>query len=469
MKKSNKNNQIMNMTYIFAGLFLVMMGYFVYFQFFVGDNIINNTYNKRQEVFEAVVKRGDIVTEEGEILATTETDKDGNETRKYPFGNLFSHAVGISTHGKSGIELEWDYRLLSADVNIIERVGNEFKNQKTDGNNIVTTLDVDLQKAAYNALGSNDGAVIAMDPATGKIFAMVSKPDFDPNSIDTDWDNIISDENNSCLLNRATNGLYTPGSTFKLFTFLEYIREHSDYRNYRYLCEGRITIGENTVKCYNGHSHGEVDLFESFAKSCNSSFINIGKELDLNKYIKTINDLFFNSELPTKLEYKPSRFVLDESASDFDVMQTVIGQGKTQVTPFHMAIIASAIANDGLIMEPYIVSEIRNHNNSLVKKYSPAKYGKIFTDDELKLIREAMGDVVKYGTGTALQSTAYNAYGKTGTAEINSGENAHSWFVGYGENGKKKLVVCVLMEKMPPGSTPAVPVARKILDTYFAE
>ena len=112
----------------------------VYFQFFVGDNIINNTYNKRQEVLEAVVKRGDIVTEEGEILATTETDKDGNETRKYPVGNLFSHAVGISTHGKSGIELEWDYRLLSADVNIIERVGNEFKNQKTDGNNIVTTL-----------------------------------------------------------------------------------------------------------------------------------------------------------------------------------------------------------------------------------------------------------------------------------------------------------------------------------------
>ncbi len=468
-KRKSKNNQINKLTYIFVALFMCMMGYFIYFQIFVGENVINNTYNKRQEVFESIVKRGNIQTEDGEILAKTETDSEGNEKRVYPYGNVFSHAVGIATHGKSGIELSSDYNLLAADVNIVEKISNEFKDEKTDGNNVVTTVKTNLQQVAYEALGDNDGAVIALDPETGKIYAMVSKPDFDPNLIDEQWDAITSEDGNSCLLNRATNGIYTPGSTFKIFTFLEYIRENKNFRDYSYYCNGRITIGNNSVSCYNGHNHGTVDLFKSFAYSCNSSFINIGTELDVSKYSAMCSELFFNGDLPTKLEYKPSRFSLDADSTTFDIMQTVIGQGKTQVSPLHMAIIASAIANDGVVMEPYLVTYIENHNGFKVKKYSPVKYGKIFADDEVELLKEAMSGVVAYGTGTKLQNSLYDAYGKTGTAEIDSGDNAHSWFVGYAEHEGKKLAICVLMENMPPGSTWAVPAAKTVFDTYFSE
>ncbi len=467
-RKKNTNNQILRISYIFVGIFLCMILYFSCFQIFEGKEVINNTYNKRQDVFENITIRGKIITENGEVLAETKVDSIGNETRVYNYGNLFSHAVGISTNGKMGIELSQDYSLLGSDVNIIEKVSNEFKGEKTEGNNVITTLDVELQKAAYDALGDNDGAIIAIEPDSGKVLAMVSKPDFDPNTIDANWETITSDEKNSSLLNRATNGLYTPGSTFKIFTFLEYIRENAGFREYSYNCQGHINVGENSVSCYNGTWHGEEDVFESFAYSCNSSFINIGLSLDMNKFSGSCKGLFFNRSLPTKLEYKPSSFELNKDSSEFEIMQTVIGQGKTLVSPLHMCMIASAIANDGVLYEPYIVSKITNHNGYEVKSYKPTEYGEVFTKEEVGILTEAMGDVVEYGTGTRLKSDSYNVYGKTGTAEINSGDNAHSWFVGFAENDDAKIAICVVMEEMPPGSTWAVPVAREVFEAYFA-
>lgn len=471
MKKSKKNtnSQILKISYVFVGIFLCMILYFSYFQIFEGKEVINNTYNKRQEVFEKITIRGKIITENGEVLAETEVDSQGNETRVYKYGSLFSHAVGISTNGKMGIELNQDYSLLGSDVNVFEKVSNEFKGEKTAGNNVITTLDVELQEAAYNALGNYDGAIIVIEPDSGKIRAMVSKPDFDPNTIDADWENITGDEENSCLLNRATNGLYTPGSTFKIFTFLEYIRENANFRDYVYNCQGRINVGDNSVSCYNGIWHGEENVFEAFAHSCNSSFVNMGLKLDMNSFSDTCKKLFFNKNLPTKLEHKPSSFELNESSGEFEIMQTSIGQGKTLVSPLHMCMIASAIANDGVLYEPYIVSKITNHNGYEVNKYKPIKYGEIFTKEEVEILKEAMGDVVEYGTGTRLQTDKYDVYGKTGTAEIDSGDNAHSWFVGFAENDNEKVAICVVMEDMPPGSTWAVPVAGQVLEECFSE
>lgn len=157
----------------------------------------------------------------------------------------------------------------------------EFHDQKNIGDNVVTTLDVDLQSAAYNALGDNKGAVVIMEPSTGKVLAMVSKPSFDPNSVAANWDALNSDEN-SVLLNRATQGLYAPGSTFKIVTTLEYMREHpDDYNSYSYNCTGSITYGDTTIPCANHAVHGAEDLASSFANSCNSSFCNIGMSLDV--------------------------------------------------------------------------------------------------------------------------------------------------------------------------------------------
>ena len=468
-KKINKTGrQIMNITYLFLFVFVAMIGYFVKFQVKDSDEVINNNYNKRQDVLTKTIIRGKIYSDNGEILAQTLVDDNGNETRSYPYGALFAHSVGYSTHGKTGVELLSNYRLLTSNAPITEFIENEFKGEKNIGDNVCTSLNVKLTQTAYNALGEHQGAVIAIEPSTGKILTMISKPDFDPNVIDSIYDTLVADESNSNLLNRATNGLYTPGSTFKLFTLFEYLKENTDYGAYSYNCRGSIDIEEYTIKCAGGTWHGTEDLKASFANSCNSSFVNLGLTLDRNKLKETCNSLLFNSELPLNIPYKQSQFVLDNHSSDFETMQTVIGQGKTLVTPIHLAVIACALANDGVLMRPYMVTRVENLYGTTMKNYSPEKAATLFSHSEAETLKEYMRAVVTSGTGTKLNSELYTAYGKTGTAQINDGSQSNSLFMGFAENDNKKIAICVVMEDMPEGSTPAVPVAKAVFDEYFS-
>ena len=181
-----------------------------------------------------------------------------------------------------------------------------------------------------------------MEASTGKILAMVSKPSYDPNSIYSDWSDLNSDEENSPLLNRATQGAYAPGSTFKVITTLAFMRQNSDYQNYTYDCDGSISEGDITIHCFNGNAHGSEDLRSSFANSCNSSFANIGLSLNIKQYRQTAEDLLFNKTLPGTLSAKKSSFSLDSSSSSGEIMMTAMGQGKTMVSPYHMALIAEA-------------------------------------------------------------------------------------------------------------------------------
>ena len=176
------------------------MGYFSYFQFFKSEEFINNPYNTRQETFAQKIVRGQILTNDGQVLAETVTDSEGNETRRYPYGSIFSHIVGYSTKGKSGIESLANFNLLRSNTAFIDKVGDEMQGEKSPGDNVVTTLDYGLQATAYDALGYYKGAIVVLEPSTGKILAMVSKPDFDPNTIAADWDNLTADENTDAAL-----------------------------------------------------------------------------------------------------------------------------------------------------------------------------------------------------------------------------------------------------------------------------
>lgn len=470
VKKKNPNNQIMKITYLFLILFICMICYYVKFQVKDSDEAINNSYNKRQDVLAKKIQRGKIFSDDKQILAQTiPGDDDDEETRNYPFGNIFAHSVGYTTkeHGRAGVESIANYKLLTSNAPILEIAENEFKGEKNIGNDVITSLNVNLTKAAYNALGDNQGAIIAIDPTTGKILAMVSKPDFDPNTIDSIWDQLVSDNSNSNLLNRATNGLYTPGSTFKFFTLLEYIRENPDYDNYAYNCKGSITMENATIKCASGKHHGQENLLTSFANSCNSSFVNLGVTLDKNKFQTLCNELLFNTDLPLNFPYKKSMFVLNESSTTFDTMQTVMGQGKTLITPIHLAMIASAVANDGVLMKPYMVTEVQNYAGKTIKKYSDEKYKTILSKQEVDTVKEFLRAVITKGTGQRLNVEGYTAYGKTGTAQINDGSQSNSLFMGYAEKDGKKLAICVVMEDQEEGHIPAVPAAKSVFDVYF--
>lgn len=192
----------------------------------------------------------------------------------------------------------------------------------------MTTLDSKVQQAAYDALGEHKGAVVVMEASTGKILAMVSKPTFDPNTVSDDWEWLITDENSS-LLNRATQGAYAPGSTFKLVTTLEYMREYPDFSNYNYNCESEITHEGTTIHCAGNRAHGEETLADSLANSCNASYSNIGLMLDKSAYRKTAEDLLFNKKLPSVLPYSKSKFQVDKKTADSELMMTAIGQENT--------------------------------------------------------------------------------------------------------------------------------------------
>lgn len=467
-KPKDPRKSIFQIMYIFLGLFVLMAGYFSYFIIFQSDEVINNTYNKRQEVLEQRVVRGDILSSDGEVLAHTKLDEKGNETRYYPYGDVFAHVVGRFTRGKSGIEETENIRLLTTNMNSMEVMYSDLLGEKSPGDNVVTTLNSKLQQIAYDALGDNRGAVVVMEAKTGKLLAMVSKPTYDPNTIDTEWETLVADEGSeAALVNRATQGRYPPGSTFKILTALEYMRENPIYKKYSYNCDGGIEFEGMTIHCHKGEVHGKVNLPASFAESCNTSFSNIGKSLDITSFRSLCEKFLFNRSLPIELTSSISSFTLEKGVSGTkEAMQTSIGQGHTLISPLHNAMITATVANNGVMMKPYVVDHIENAEGGMVKRYSSSQVARLMTPEEATYISKMMRKAVTEGTAVKLKDLTVEAAGKTGSAD-NSGGKAHSWFVGYAPYKDPEIVVSIIVENVGTGSEYAVPIAKEILKEYF--
>lgn len=445
-----------------------MMGYIVYFNLMESRDFIRSPYNQRQDSLADRIVRGKILDRNGKKLAETVTGKSGKEYRKYPYGDMFAHVVGYTSQGKTGLESIENSALLTSNAFFLEKFQKELKDEKNVGDNVVTTLDVNIQEAAYEALGDSKGAVVAIEPSTGKIVAMLSKPDFDPNTISEDWEELNEDDS-GVLVNRATQGQYAPGSTFKVVTALEFMRQDSGYAGYSYDCDGKIEAGSNTIHCYGGKVHGDVDLKDSLAYSCNTSFCNIGSNLKIESFRKTTKELLFDSSLPSELPYNKSKFALGKNAGTAERMMTAMGQGQTQVSPYHMALITSAIANSGTLMKPYLVDSITNHTGTIVSKNKPDKYKELMTAKEAAQLKKYMESVTDYGTASVLSEAGYTTAGKTGTAEYSSDKGKdHSWFIGIANVDNPDLVVSVVIEASD-GTSKAVNVAKKVFDAYYRE
>lgn len=465
--KRVRNKEFARVTYIFVALFLGMMGYIVHFQVVKSKELINSPYNARKDSFAEQIIRGDILDRNGVVLARTTVAEDGTETREYPYGSLFAHVVGYSDHGKAGLESVANFDLLTSNAFFLIKMRNEFQDQKHRGDSVVTTLDLKLQQAASDALGYLKGAVVVIEPSTGKILAMVSKPDFDPNLVESNWEALNSDEN-SVLLNRATQGQYAPGSTFKVITALEYMREDlAGYPLYSYNCGGAIEQDGTTIHCFGGKVHGQVSFADSLAYSCNTSFCNIGLMLDVGHFQTTAKELLFDSKLPSVLPYSDSKFMLDVTDGSAAKMMTAMGQGQTQVSPYHMALITCAIANGGVLMKPYLIDSVTNVSGQEVKKTLPEEYKTLMAIEEAAELKNYMAGVVSYGTASVLSGQSYTAAGKTGTAEYSSDkEKDHSWFIGMTNVENPELVISVIIESAD-GAAKAVNVAKQVLDSYY--
>ena len=460
----SRNVQFAVVMYFFLALFIALCAYFVYFVGFESDDFINSPYNARLESLADKVIRGDIVDKNGVQLATSTSDN----ARSYPYANMYAHAIGYNSNGMAGVELDGNFYMIKSHAFFLERIKNDLTGVKNKGDTVVTTLDHNLQETAYDNMNC-DGAVIAIEPSTGKILVMTAKPNFNPNTIADNYSKLANSDT-SVLLNRATQGLYTPGSTFKIITALEYLQEDGGAAASTFDCTGKFTEDNYTIRCYKGEVHGHITFKEAFGESCNIAFSQIGLRLNRNGLSQMCNQLLFNQTLPTRLSHtSTSKFGIDDTTTNPIMMQTAIGQGQTVVSPLHMCMIASAICNGGKLMEPYILDSVNNYQGVNVKTFRSSTVDSLLTPAQATQIEEYMRYVVTDGTATALNSSNYEAYGKTGTAEVSdTNDDTNAWFVGYARQGEKAIAIAVVQEKGGSGSRGAVPIAKAVFDAYFA-
>lgn len=467
--RGKKNREYAIVSYFFVAIFIALIGYLAYFNGVKRESVISSPYNTRQNQFADRITRGSILSAEGETLAYTQTDEEGNETRVYPYGRVFAHAVGYDCKGKAGLESTANFSLMTSHSNYVDQIKNQILDDKNPGDTVVTTLNAKLQQVAYNALGDHRGAVVVMDPDTGAVLVSVSKPDFDPNTVEADWD-ALADDSGSSLLDRATQGAYPPGSIFKVVMSLAYYREHGTIDDFHYTCTGSITEDDHTIPCFDYEVHGEEDFTTAFAESCNTAFVQIGLDLGAGPIQETAESLLFNKELPIELSYRKSSIDLQESDGVRFLMQSSIGQGTTLVSPMHMAMITSAIANDGVLMKPYYVDHVESVDGKTVETTKASEYKRLMSQEEADLLKGLMSQVVASGTGTQLSGESYSAAGKTGSAEYEGSDGSiktHSWFIGFSNVEDPDLVVAVIAEGAGTGSKVAVPIAHEIFNAYY--
>jgi len=267
----------------------------------------------------------------------------------------------------------------------------------------------------------------------------------------------------------VSQGRYPPGSVFKIVTALAYYRSHGTFDDFSYECTGEITIDDQTVHCAHGNAHGQQTFEQAFANSCNCAFTKIGVELGPEALKRAAESVLFDKDLPCELYSNASSFKLSADSDMIELMQTSFGQGRTLTTPYHMALLAAAIANDGLIMQPTLIDRIENAEGELVSEKGPSTYARILAYEEANALKELMTGVVTSGSASALNGRGYQAAGKTGSAEFIRSDGSvgtHAWFVGILEPEHPELVIAVLAENGASGAETAVPIAAAVFDAY---
>ncbi len=450
---------------VFLALYLCMFSYLTNFVFYKSQRFSSSSYNPRTSVVQNEYVRGDIYDRNGEKLAYTDINDDGTFERKYPYGRIFAHTVGAVGNGKTGLELSYNFVLQNPSNELFQMMKSLLFGDYIYGDSIVTTLDEGLQEFCYEQLDGKKGSIIVSDAKTGEILSMVSYDNFSPRTYTEDFERLSSDEENTPLLNRATQGLYPPASTFKILSALDIIENIDDYEDYIFRCTGSYTINGETISCNNGEVHGEVDLGSAFAESCNSYFASLIESMGVKELDEIADRMLFNKKIKFDLPVSRSVYTLNEDSGTAEVLQSAIGQGNTLITPLHLNMIGQAVANDGVMKNPYMVSEVIDKNGKSVKKFKDKDLATVMTAEEAYVIQHLMEEVVVEGTAKTAQPYNTTLAGKTGTAEVD-GEISHGLFVGYAPIDEPEIVITVVLEHSG-GSGATLPIVKNIVEYYF--
>lgn len=461
-----RNRPLKRIRVLFVIMFLALTINLLYFAFVQSEAIVINTYNPRLKAIEAGVIRGDVVDRNGVILAQS-IQENGLQTRVYPYNNLFAHTIGFVGAGKTGLESYHDLNLIRSNNSFMDVIKSPYQSGMPKGNTLITTLDYDLQAKARELLEGKKGAVVAIEPKTGEILAMVSVPDYNPNTIADTMNDLRAMTDDAPLLNRSTQGLYPPGSTFKVVTTVGYLENNSE-ANFFHFCEGEAYAGEKVIHCYNNKAHGRIGLEEAFAMSCNTAFGTMGPDIETNRLRAISEQMYYNQTIEFELPVVSSQFTLTDESSINAKVESLIGQGEILVTPLNNALIACAVANEGVVYKPHLTHSIVSQSNEIVDLYRPEIYDHVLSKDMAETIGRYMVATSEYGTAKSLDTENYTIASKTGTAENAQGK-AHAWYIGYAPADNPQIALAIIVENSGSSSDHAVPIADALYKNYFSK
>ncbi len=466
------NRHLRRSFYLFALGFVALIGVLAYWQVYARESLANNPENSLQTRRALEAPRGFIFAGDGEtVLAQSkeQPSEDGRNStynRIYPQGPLYAGIVGYwsTRYGATGIEIAENTNLSgTADPSTLDELINQMSGGPQPGNNVVLTLDHELQQIAYDAIANSStgrGSLVALDPRTGEILAMASYPSYDPNNIDEVFPELLEDPNEP-LLNRATQGLYSPGSVFKVVTAAAALKsgvEPSD----RYVDSGVYEQSGYTVVNYGDGVYGAVNFAQALALSINTIFAEIAVEsVGFETLTEVSQDFGYEDEYEDfPLPIAPSQL------GEGNLAQIAFGQDTNVSNVFEMALVAAAIGNDGTMMEPRLVKEVRSPDGVIIDRPQSQERQQVLEPEVANTLQDMMVGVIEEGTATVAQRPGVEIAGKTGTAEVPP-EDPNSWFIASAPADDPEIAVAAMIENGGDGELQGLPVAMEVIDAYL--
>lgn len=488
------NRQITRLAVFGVAMMIALVVATTYWQTWAAPGLADRQDNAIQRVAEFTIERGRILAADGTVLARNREREIGGKTfyfRRYPQGKPFAHIVGYSTQVRSraGLERSVNDYLTASNANlstVVDRTLDRLRGTTITGNDVVLTIDPRAQKAAFQALGNQCGSVVALDPRTGRVLVLVSTPSYDPNLVEGRFDEARQARGAECsqpapLVNRATEGLYTPGSTFKIVTGAAAVdtggfSRDSTFDDPGYCVEyGRRVFNYSDQGTPSGY--GRVNFVQAIQYSINSVFCNIGIELGPGPILEYMRRFGFYSKPPLELPaderlasglYDRGELWTPDEPQEVDPGRLAFGQERLQVTPLQMAMVTAAIADGGRVMRPYLVDRVVGPNGNVVTETRPDPLGRAISQQTAAALTEGMLAAVRAGTSTRAQISGIEVAGKTGTAEIGRGNVNTTGFVAFAPAGRPTVAIAVFLdEQQGTGGSTAAPIAKTVMEALL--
>lgn len=443
-------------------LFFGALGYWQVFRTDLADRIDN----PRALASFSDPGRGRILDRDGNVLVWSNAAGE----RVYAAGN-FAHVVGYlsARFGSAGAEAVFNSWLAGESGDTWSAAWDaEFQRAGTAGFDVRLTIDSELQQVAAEGLGDQRGAVVALDPLTGEVLAMVSVPSFDPASFSEEGDDIAADERFP-LLNRAAQGLYPPGSTFKTVTAIAALEHRLIEPGTEVTCPGEIEVDGFPISCSNvSQGVGTYPFSDAFAFSVNAIFAQVGLEVGWGRLLETAGRLGFGTAVDFTLETAETQMLpMGTESTDVLLATTAFGQGELLATPLQMALVAAAVGNDGVLMRPHLGLDAYDGERR-VGAVEGQSSRRVMPEGVARDVQAMMVEVITNGQANGVAISGVDVAGKTGTAETGSG-TSHAWFIGFAPADNPVVAVAVVVENGGQGGVVASPIAGAVIRAALAD